>query len=274
MIQHSILQAKLFSTFVSSPIWCEQSIGTVASQVFLSDQLCPVALILQILKAGNASYQLYPLLLHSEPCIRWWHTQTRVKMRELTLREMQAIRRLKENRKSIRAIAKTKGMDKSRVWKPPSDTSKQQYLIGWENSSWWQSNHKRRVRKITNNFQKAGVMLWKSTALRRFWHRITEATARCKHLSSTKIRKTRLELQKSTKVTQKSFGTVFMDRWDKYESLSKWWEIKSGKKGNCKRSQAYSLTCKAWWGWCHGMDMHGCRWNRPSSLLMTYAWWQ
>ncbi len=49
-------------------------IGAVASQVFLRDQLCPVALILQILKAGNVSYQLYPLLLHSESCIRWWHT--------------------------------------------------------------------------------------------------------------------------------------------------------------------------------------------------------
>ncbi len=36
------------------------SIGTVASQVFLSDQLCPVLLILQELKAGNVSYQLYP----------------------------------------------------------------------------------------------------------------------------------------------------------------------------------------------------------------------
>ncbi len=35
------------------------SIGTVASQVFLSDQLCPVALILQVLKAGNVSDQLY-----------------------------------------------------------------------------------------------------------------------------------------------------------------------------------------------------------------------
>ncbi len=31
------------------------SIGTVASQVFLSDQLCPVALILQVLKAENVS---------------------------------------------------------------------------------------------------------------------------------------------------------------------------------------------------------------------------
>ncbi len=47
-----------------------RSIGTVASRVFLSDQLCPVAFILQILKAGNVSYQLYPLLLHSEYRIR------------------------------------------------------------------------------------------------------------------------------------------------------------------------------------------------------------
>ncbi len=29
------------------------------------------------------------------------------------------------------------------------------------------------------------------------------------------------------------------------------------KKGNCKRSQEYSLICKAWWRCCHGMGMHG-----------------
>ncbi len=96
------------------------SIGTVSSQVFLSDQLCPDALILQILKAGNESNQLYPLLLYSESCIRWWHTQTRMKMRELTLREKQAIWMLKEKKSSIIAIAKTKSMKKSRVWKPPA----------------------------------------------------------------------------------------------------------------------------------------------------------
>ncbi len=28
-------------------------------------------------------------------------------------------------------------------------------------------------------------------------------------------------------MSQKSFGTVFMDRWDKDEPLSKWWEIKN-----------------------------------------------
>ncbi len=116
------------------------SIGTVSSRVFLSDQLCPVALILQVLQAGNVSYQFYPLLLYSESCIRWWHTQTRMKMRELTLRETQAIWMLKEKRKSIRALAKTKVMEKSRVWKPPATNN---YLIGWENnSSWWQTNHK------------------------------------------------------------------------------------------------------------------------------------
>ncbi len=118
------------------------SIGTVSSRVFLTDQLCPVALILQILKAGNVSYQLYPLLLSSESCIRWWHTQTRMKMRELTLREKQAIWMLKEKRKSIRALAKTKGMEKSRVWKHPATTTNND-LISWENnSSWWQINHK------------------------------------------------------------------------------------------------------------------------------------
>ncbi len=115
------------------------SIGTVASRVFLSDQLYPVALVLQILKAGNMSYQLYPLLLYSESCIRWWHTQTRMKMRDLTLREKQAIWMLKE-KKSITALAKTKDMEKSRVWKPPATNN---YLIDWENnSSWWQTNPK------------------------------------------------------------------------------------------------------------------------------------
>ncbi len=99
------------------------SIGTVASQVFLRDQLCPVALILQVLKAGNMSYQLYPLLLYSESCIRWWHTQTRMKTRKLTLREKQEIWMLKGQRKSIRAIVKTKGMEKSRVWKPTATRS-------------------------------------------------------------------------------------------------------------------------------------------------------
>ncbi len=53
-------------------------------------------------------------------------------------------------------------------------------------------NPKRRVCKITNNFQKAGVMLWQSTVLRRLWHRITDATARCKPLTSTNNRKARL----------------------------------------------------------------------------------
>ncbi len=117
------------------------SIGTVASHVFLSDRLCPVAFILQVLKAENVSYQLYPLLLHSESCIRWWQKQTRMgATRELTLREKQAIWMLKEKRKSIRAIANTKSMKKSRVWKPPATNN---YLISWENnSSWLQTNHK------------------------------------------------------------------------------------------------------------------------------------
>ncbi len=36
----------------------------------------------------------------------------------------------KEKRKSIRAIEKTKGMEKSRVWKPPVTPATNNYLIG------------------------------------------------------------------------------------------------------------------------------------------------
>ncbi len=136
-----VLPNKKNSTFRVYPThWCEYKYWDSCLTGLLSDQLCPVALVLQILKAGNMSYQLYPLLLYSESCIRWWHTQTRMKMRDLTLREKQAILMLKEKRKSITALAKTKGMDQSRVWKTPATNN---YRIGWENnSSWWQTNPK------------------------------------------------------------------------------------------------------------------------------------
>ncbi len=37
-------------------------------------------------------------------------------------------------------------------------------------------------------------------------------------------------------MSQKSFGTVFMDRWDKDEPLSKWWESKSVEKKDPKHT--------------------------------------
>ncbi len=37
----------------------------------------------------------------------------------------------KRKEESIRAIAKTKGMEKSRVWKPPATNN---YLIDWDNN--------------------------------------------------------------------------------------------------------------------------------------------
>ncbi len=66
VIQHiDVLPAKKFSTFSFIPLSdVSISIETVASQVFLRDQLCPVALIIQVLKAGNMPYQLHPLLLY------------------------------------------------------------------------------------------------------------------------------------------------------------------------------------------------------------------
>ncbi len=102
--------------------------------------------------------------------------------RELTLSEKQAIWMLKEKRKSFRAMAKTKGMEKSRVWKPPAtpattcSAEKTTVVDDRQIIKAVKINPKRRVSKITNNFQKAGVMLWQSTVLRRLWHRITEAS--------------------------------------------------------------------------------------------------
>ncbi len=55
----------------------------------------------------------------------------------------------KRKEELIRALAKTKGMKRSRVWKPPARQIKKAVKM----------NPKRRVCKITNNFQKAGVML-------------------------------------------------------------------------------------------------------------------
>ncbi len=88
-----------------------------------------------------------------------------MKTRELSLREKQAIWLLKEKRKSIRAIAKAMGMEKSRVWKPPAkptttwSAEKTALVDVRQIIKAKKMNPKRRVCKITNNFQKAGVML-------------------------------------------------------------------------------------------------------------------
>ncbi len=101
-----------------------------------------------------------------------------------TFFEKQAIWMLTEKRKSIRAIAKTKGMEKSRVWKPPAtptttwSAEKTTVVDDRQIIKAVKMNPKRHVCKISNNFQKAGVILWQSTVLRRLWHRITDATQR------------------------------------------------------------------------------------------------
>ncbi len=67
-------------------------------------------------------------------------TSNQMKMRELTLREKQAIWMLKKSRKSFRAIAKQRAWRNQEFGKPPATNN---YLIGWENnSSWWQTNKK------------------------------------------------------------------------------------------------------------------------------------
>ncbi len=111
-------------------------------------------------------------------------TQTRMKTRELMLREKQAILMLKEKWKSIKTIVK------QRAWRNQEFGNHQRHQ---QPTTTWSAekttvvddrqiikavkmNPKRRVCKITNNIQKAGLMLWQSTVLRRLWHRITDAT--------------------------------------------------------------------------------------------------
>ncbi len=122
--------------------------------------------------------------------------KTRMKMRELTLRKKQAILMLTEKRKSIRAIAKAKGMEKSRVWKPPAkpattwSAEKTTVVDDRHIKKAMKMNPKRRVCKISNNVQKAGVMLWQSTVPQEtFTQNYRCYTARCKTLTSTKNRK-------------------------------------------------------------------------------------
>ncbi len=47
-------------------------------------------------------------------------------------------------------------------------------------------------------------------------------------------------------MSQKSFGTVFMDQWDKDEPLSKWWESKNveEKKGTAYNPKHTALSVK------------------------------
>ncbi len=144
-IQHiDVLPAKKFILLSDVSI----IIGTV-EQVFLSDQLCPVNSSLFCITSSDIKSRECVVSVISITSAFWiLHSmmtlsKTRMKMRELTLREKQAIWMLKEKRKSIRALAKTKGMKKSRVWKPPATPATNNYLIGWENnSSWWQTNKK------------------------------------------------------------------------------------------------------------------------------------
>ncbi len=223
------------------PIWCEHKYWNSCLTGLSKWSAVSCALILQILKVGNVSYQLYPLLLYSESCIRWWHTQTRMKTRDLTLREKQAIWMLKEKRKSIRQT-------KQWVWRNQEFGNHQQPTITWlakkstavddrQIIKAVKMNPKRHVFKITNNFQKAGVMLWQSTVLGRLGHRITDATARHKPLTSTKNKKARLEFSKK-KAQSWARRVLELCLWTNETKMNlylsdgkaKMWR----KKGNCK----------------------------------------
>ncbi len=142
VIQHiDVLPAKKFSTFrVSSPL-SDVSISCLTGLSKWSAVSCCInssgiksrECVVWVKSITSAFWILHSMMKHT----------TRMKIRELTLREKQAIWMLKEKRKYIRDLAKTKGMEKSRVCKPPTTPATNNYLIGWENnSSWWQTNHK------------------------------------------------------------------------------------------------------------------------------------
>ncbi len=93
-------------------------------------------------------------------------------------------------------------------------------------------NPKRRVCKITNNFQKAGMMFWQSTVLRRLWHRITDATQQDANLwPAPKIESQDSSLQKKHKGEPEEFWNCvygpMRQRWTFIQVMGK---QKSGEK--------------------------------------------
>ncbi len=154
-------------------------------------------------------------------------------------------------------------MDKSRVLEYPATPATNIDLIGWEKQQClWQTNHKSCENepycKITNNLQKAAVMLWQFTVLRRFSHIITDATQQDANLWPAPKIESKIKVCKKA---QRWARRVLELRWDKYEPLSKWWESKSVEK---KETANTASSVK------HGggglMSMHGCLWNKPSRL--------
>ncbi len=173
-VQFSVQCCKIASRALVIEDGVRQKINVIYIYIYkMLYQLCPVSFILQILKAVDVSYQLYPLLLNSESCIRLMtHTN----------------------------------QDDDEGCLSLEDTSDTNYLISWENNSSDEMNPKRRVCKITNNFQKAGVMLWQSTVLRRLWHRITDATQQDANLwSAPKIERQDSSLQQKHKCETEEF---------------------------------------------------------------------
>ncbi len=167
------------------------------------------------------SYQFYPLLLHSDT----WN-RTRMKMRELTLREKQAIWIQLELYQKQRAWGNQEFGNNQRHQQPTTTWLAEKTTVVDNRQiikKTVKMNPKRRVCKIIN-FQKAGVMLWQSNVL--YWDFDTELQmypARSTPLTSTKLRKPRLEFAKK----HKGEPEEFWNRWDKDEPLSKWWESKS-----------------------------------------------
>ncbi len=150
-----------------------------------------------------------------------------MKTRELSMGEKQAIVKLREEGKSIRAIAHTLAI--STIWNVLEKKEATGVLsninqtgIPRKTTAVDDRNIVRAVRKdpkttvseISNNLQRAGVKVSQSTVLRRLHdHKYRGYTRRCKPLISKKNWKARLEFVK--KYRDEILGQRFMDWWGK-----------------------------------------------------------
>ncbi len=180
VIQHKdVLPDKKFSTFrVHPPIWCEHkywiscltglSKWSAVSCCINSSDIKSRECVVSVIVITSVFWILHLMMMtHSN--------QDEVEGADFERKASNLDAKRKEE--SIRALAKTKCMEKSRVWKPPATTwSAEKTTVDDDRRiiKAVKMNPKRRVCKISNNFQKAGVMLWRSTVLRRRRHRITD----------------------------------------------------------------------------------------------------
>ena len=116
-------------------------------------------------------------------------------------------------------------------------------------------NPKTSVSDITNNLHRTGVKVSQSTVQRRLREQQYRGyTTRCKPLISSKNRKARLNLQRSTEMSHKSSGTKFYGLMRLILTSTNVMERpECGERRDLSWSKTYKLICEARWRKCHGL---------------------